>query len=70
MIKSDCVFFEHNFSADKIINYEHLGKMWFVYEGPTLSKITGQDLNPGSTSTRVIAPVTWVIAPVTWVIQF
>jgi len=53
------VFFEHNsFSVDKIINYEHPGKMWLVYEGPALSKITGQDLNPGSTSTKVIAPVT------------
>jgi hypothetical protein len=49
------VFFEHNiFSADKISNDEHSEKMLFLYEGPRVSKITGQDLNPSSTSTKVI----------------
>jgi hypothetical protein len=50
------VFFEHNTcSADKIINDEHPEKMRFVYERPTVSKITARDLNPSSTSTKVIS---------------
>jgi hypothetical protein len=54
------VLFEHNFSADKISNDEHPEKMRVFYEEPTVSEIKGQDLNPSSTSTNVIAPVTRV----------
>jgi len=53
VIKNDCVFFEHNkSSADKIRNDEHPEKMRFLYEGLKLSQITGQDLNPSSTSPK------------------
>jgi hypothetical protein len=56
------VFFEHSkFSVDKISNDEHPEKMRLLYEEPTVSKITGQDLNPSSTSTKFIASVTQVM---------